>query len=188
MTVMDRRGHKLKLTAVAALVVLALTGFSTGRGHGSSSHGGSDGGGCSSAGQDHDSSSSTSGSTSSGSSGSTYDDDDYDDTYDDTYDDGSSGSSSSDSTSELATVKLVSCATKDRPYATVEVTNPNELTYDFELSVYFMDDNDLTIEGVHPTVSVPANSTKSVQVKFGGGEPGEVLDHCEVDPTVLPEI
>ncbi|MEU0748650.1 hypothetical protein ABZ476_19730, partial [Streptomyces albogriseolus] len=34
---MTSRGKTLKLTAVSTLVVLALTGFSTGRGHGGSS-------------------------------------------------------------------------------------------------------------------------------------------------------
>ncbi|MFF8192327.1 hypothetical protein ACF05L_16030 [Streptomyces bobili] len=82
----------------------------------------------------------------------------------------------------------MSCATKARPYATVEVTNPNDVTYDFDLGVFFMDADGLTIEGVHPTVNVPANSVKSVQVKFGGGQPSEVLDHCDVDPTALPDI
>ncbi|MEV6616790.1 hypothetical protein AB0N31_23650 [Streptomyces sp. NPDC051051] len=180
---MDRRGRTLRLTATAALVVLALTGFSTGRGHGSSTHGG---GGCSSSSQDHDGSSGGGGSSSSGSSGyHDYDDDDYD------YGDGSGGSSGSDGSSspameatfEPATVELVSCATKDRPYATVEVVNPNGVPRDFDVAVYFMDADTVAIDEAHPTVNVPANGTKRVRVEFDGGAPGEVLDHCEAAPT-----
>ncbi|MEU8648568.1 hypothetical protein [Streptomyces sp. NPDC048737] len=191
---MDRRGRTLRLTVTAALVVLALTGFSTGRGHGSSTHGGSHGGGggggCSSSSQDHDGSSSGGGSSSSGSSGyHDYDHDDHGDDYD--YGDGSGGSSGSggpssptaEATSEPATVELVSCATKDRPYATVEVANPNGAPGDFDVAVFFMDADTVAIDEARSTVNVPANGTKRVRVEFDGGAPGEVLDHCEVAST-----
>ena len=95
---MTSRGKTLKLTAVSTLVVLALTGFSTGRGHGggSGSHDGGGGGGCSSSSQNHDSSSG-------GSHRDHYDDDDYDD---DDYGSGSSGGSEATASPEDATVTL----------------------------------------------------------------------------------
>ncbi|MGW0814241.1 hypothetical protein ACWD00_13485 [Streptomyces viridiviolaceus] len=109
---MTTRGRAIRYTAVAALVVLTPTGFSTGRGHGSGD--GEGGGGCSSSSQDHDSSSST--------GGGSYGDHDYDDD-----DHGSGGGDGGNSTPSLqdATVELVSCATQEKPYAIVEVTNPN---------------------------------------------------------------
>ncbi|MFF3503740.1 hypothetical protein [Streptomyces sp. NPDC003247] len=172
---------------MAALVVLALTGFSTGRGHGGSSHSDSDGGGggCSSSSQDHDdSSSSGGGTTSSGSSG--YRDYDKDDEDDDTADTGGSGSSSV-TTSEPATVELVSCATADQPYATVEVTNPNDVPYDFAVNVYFLDAYESMLDAAQPTVTVPAHGTKSVRVAFDADAAGEAPDRCETEPTAQPK-
>ncbi|MGW7609749.1 hypothetical protein ACWGKW_21225 [Streptomyces sp. NPDC054766] len=64
---MYTRGRRLRFTVVSVMVVLALTGFSSGRGHRSRSHDSGGGGGCSSSRQDHDSSSS---STTSGGGGS----------------------------------------------------------------------------------------------------------------------
>ncbi|OIJ63999.1 hypothetical protein [Streptomyces mangrovisoli] len=59
------RGRRVRWVVVSAMVVLALTGFSSGRGHsGRSRHSGvgsGSGGGCSNSRQDHDSSSSASG-------------------------------------------------------------------------------------------------------------------------------
>ena len=104
---MNSRGNTLKLTAVSALVVLTLTGFSTGRSSGGSGDGG---GGCSSSSQNHDSSSSH-----------RDDDDDYDAGSGGT---GGSGGNASTSLRD-ATVELVTCASQKTPYATVEVTNPN---------------------------------------------------------------
>ncbi|MFD7135722.1 hypothetical protein [Streptomyces sp. NPDC059894] len=190
---MNRRGHirgrGLRLTAVAALVVLALTGFSTGRGHGGSGNGDSDGGGgggCSSSGQDHDVSSSDSGGTTSSGSSGYHDYDKDDDEDDDTGDAGGSGSSSV-TTSEPASVELVSCATADQPYATVEVTNPNDVPYDFAPFVYFLDENDSMLDSAQPTVNVPAHGTTSVRVAFDADAAGEAPDHCETEPTAQPE-
>jgi hypothetical protein len=200
---MQSRGRTLKFTAVLALVVLALTGFSTGRhgrGHSSSSGGSSGGGGCSSSSQDHDSSSSTSGNSSSGSYGS--DDDDYDSSYDDSY--GSSGSSTSSSGSSSTrrpnyrstpttsstgsskplkdgTAKLISCATKEFPYATIEVSNPNGRKATFSISVTFKDAQDITVVDHYPDVTVPAKDKATVNVTVGGSGLVESVDHCEVD-------
>ncbi|CAM5462243.1 hypothetical protein [Streptomyces purpurascens] len=201
---MQIRGRRLKFTAVLVLVVLALTGFSTGRGRGGShGHGGgSGGGGCSSSSQDHDSSrSSTSGG---GYGGGSYDSDD--DSY------GSSGSgsggsgggssytrrpnygstptSSAGSGSRKAlrdgTAKLVSCATPARPYATVEVSNPNGREADFSVSVTFEDAQGVTVIDRYGDVTVPANGKATVDVQVGGGTGlADSVDHCEVDRQAL---
>ncbi|MEV0693284.1 hypothetical protein [Streptomyces sp. NPDC050388] len=166
---MRSRGNTLKLTAVAALVVLTLTGFSTGRGHGRG--GGDDGGGCSSSSQNHDSSS-----RSGGGSHRDYDDDDYDDDY--YYDDhddadaggGSTGGSSGGSSPSLrdATVELLSCASKTVPYATVRVTNPNAVDGVFTVTVAFRDRAGRTVASPAQRVSVAADGTATARVKVAG--------------------
>lgn len=180
------------------MVVLTLTGFSTGR-HGR--HGGSgSGGGCSSSGQDHDSSSST---TSGGTSGG----DSYDDSYDsdDSYGSGGSytrrpnhrstpTSSSSGSGEDLldGTAKLVSCATEKNPYATVEVGNPNDSKARFEVWVDFEDEKGEPVDSNNARVTVAANGKARVRVEVDGGtfaDDGLIyeIDHCEVEPAATPE-
>ncbi|MFH8800462.1 hypothetical protein ACH4F6_12815 [Streptomyces sp. NPDC017936] len=184
---MERRGHtrgrRLRLTAVAALVVLALTGFSTGRGHGSSSHGGGDGGGgggCSSSRQDHDSSSSSGGSSSSGTSGSHYDD--YDDDYtDDDHGDGTGSGSGGSSALQDAEAVLVGCAGEETPYATVEVTNPNAVAGTFTVNVGFYDARGDTVVLGSADVDVPANGTATGRVEVGDSKLLPRIDDCEVD-------
>ncbi|MGW0822034.1 hypothetical protein [Streptomyces sp. NPDC002845] len=196
--------HTLKFTAVSALVVLALTGFSTGRGHGSSSGGGDGssgggGGGCSSSSQDHDSSSSTSG------GGVSKGDDSDDDSYDDDSYGGSSGSSSNGGSSggssgsgkalKDGTAKLISCATVREPYATVEVTNPNTVETTFEVHLVFEDANDLTVSGSVEEVTVPAKEKVSMRIKVANAvesteesteksteKSAAEVDHCRLDP------
>ncbi|MFF6803596.1 hypothetical protein [Streptomyces sp. NPDC012616] len=179
---MDRRGRKLRFTAVAVLVVLALTGFSTSRGHGhghSSGHGG--GGGCSSSSQDHDSSSSSS---SGGTSGSRYRD--YDDDDDD-YTGGTSGGSSSSSSSapsttlREATVKLLSCASQNQPYAMVEITNPNATGGRFTVAVDFLDAGSDRLAKRTAQQYVAGNETTTVRVDLSDSAAAEV-DHCEPEP------
>jgi hypothetical protein len=196
------------------MVVLALTGFSTGRGHGGSSrHGGGGGGGCSSSSQDHDSSSSTSsgGSYSSGSTTSGSGDDDYydndnsKDDDDDAYGSGSTGGSStggyhrrpthrSSSGSgsrapEDGTARLVSCATERAPYATVEVSNPNARKVTFRVDVTFYDENDIRIPVTrgYERVTVPANGKDTVRVEVGGSGLAASVDHCEVARTAMAQ-
>ncbi|MFB7710791.1 hypothetical protein [Streptomyces sp. NPDC056105] len=196
---MLRRG--LKLTALAAVVVLALTGFSTGRGHGSSKSRGhsssSSGGGCSSSKQNHSGSSS---STTGGSS-----DDDDDDSY------GSSGSGSSGyapggssynrrptrtpSTSSTSgsgrsadiTAKVLKCAGKDSAYASVELRNRGSREGRYNLVLHFQDASDITVIDGSTSVTVQANSTKVAKVKPGGGaDLLQSIDHCQLDGAPAP--
>jgi hypothetical protein len=169
---MTTRGRALRYTAISALVVLSLTGFSTGRhGHG---HGGDGGGGCSSSGQDHDSSSSSGGS-SGGTSGSRYHD--YDD---DTYgDDTGSGDSGGTGEAQAADLNLITCVMEDQPWSTVEVSNPNAVEYTFSVTVLFKDADGTTIDEGTEEVTVPADGVGAVRVPYdGSGTP----DHCELGP------
>lgn len=176
---MQARGRRLRFTAVLALVVLTLTGFSTGRHHSSRHRSGSSGGGggCSSSSQDHDSSSSsTSGGTSGGSSYT------HRPTYRSTPTSTASGSGG-DSLLD-GTAKLVSCATAKKQYATVEVTNPNDRKAAFSVDVTFKDAQDNEVDFNYEDVKVPANGKATVRVPvLGTSTP---VDHCEVDPRATP--
>ncbi|MEU5392286.1 hypothetical protein [Streptomyces tibetensis] len=204
---MQTRGRRLRFTAVLVLVVLALTGFSSGRGRGGSHghRGGGSGGGCSSSSQDHDSSRSSTSSGgaygSGGSSGGSYRSDDDDDDYSGSSSSsggssytrrpgyGSTPTSSSGSGSRKAlkdgTARLVSCATPAAPYATVEVSNPNGRKADFSVSVTFEDDRGITVVSRYGDVTVPANGRATVDVRVGGSGLVDSVDHCEVDRQAL---
>ncbi|MEU1002056.1 hypothetical protein [Streptomyces tibetensis] len=203
---MQTRGRRLRFTAVLVLVVLALTGFSSGRGRGGSHghRGGGSGGGCSSSSQDHDSSRSSTSSGgaygSGGSSGGSYrsdDDDDYSgsssssggSSYTRRPGYGSTPTSSSGSGSRKAlkdgTARLVSCASPAAPYATVEVSNPNGRKADFSVSVTFEDDRGITVVSRYGDVTVPANGRATVDVRVGGSGLVDSVDHCEVDRQAL---
>lgn len=159
---MQSRGNALRLTAVAALVVLTLTGFSTGRGRGGGDGGG--GGGCSSSSQDHDSSR-----KSGGGSHRDYDDDDDDDNnYGNGTDTGSSSGGSPSSSLRDATVELLSCASKKAPYATVRVTNPNTVDGVFSVVVDFEDRAGRAVASSAQQVAVAADDTATARVKVGG--------------------
>ncbi|MHB9860969.1 hypothetical protein [Streptomyces sp. YIM S03343] len=176
---MYTRGRSLRFTAVVTLVVVSLTGFSTGRHHstrhrsGSHSSSGS-GGGCSSSHQDHD------GYKSSGS------------TYKKRHSTPSSTTGGSSTTAlQDGTAVLVSCASKKRPYATVEVTNPNGKKAGFRFSVDFLDDNNDSVDYAVQTATVPAKSSTKVKVPFNKHDgvqadgPLSLVDHCFVDPSAL---
>ncbi|MGX9872545.1 hypothetical protein ACWIG2_04040 [Streptomyces cellulosae] len=168
---MTSRGKTLKLTAVSALVVLTLTGFSTGRGHGGSSghhDGDSGGGGCSSSSQNHDSS-----------SGSHRDYDDDDD-YDDEYGSGSGGSEASPSP-DATTVTLVDCASEQTPYATVEVTNDDTVDGTFSVTVVFKDAAGEELTRGTEEVSVTAGETGAVRVPVDDEASVPQIDECELD-------
>ncbi|MGA5878992.1 hypothetical protein ACPC3D_24695 [Streptomyces cellulosae] len=170
---MTSRGKTLKLTAVSALVVLALTGFSTGRGHGGSSghHDGDSGGGCSSSSQNHDSSS--------GGSHRDYDDDDdYDDDYGSS---GGSGGSEASMSPDAATVTLVECASEQMPYATVEVTNDDTLDGTFSVTVVFKDAAGEELTRGTEEVLVPAGETTTAEVPVDDETSLPQIDECELD-------
>ncbi|MER6783747.1 hypothetical protein ABT330_03635 [Streptomyces sp. NPDC000658] len=160
---------------MATCVVLALTGFSTGRGHGHSSHSGG-GGGCSSSGQDHDTSSSTG-----GASGSRYHDYDDDDDYTDATS-GGSGSSGSSTALQDATVQLVDCATPSRAYATVEVDNPNPTGGRFTVTVDFLDAGSDKVEERTEDAYVAGHATTTVQVDLSAPGLAAKVDHCNPEP------
>ncbi|MFF3347430.1 hypothetical protein [Streptomyces sp. NPDC002779] len=160
---MDLRGRRLKYAAVTAMVVLALTGFSSGRGTGGSGGDGDSGGGCSSSGQDHDSSSSRQ-------------DDDYDD-----YDGSGSGGSGSAEAAQDTTVELVSCATEADPYAVVEVTNPGGVSDQVTVVVHFLDAQAAVVDLATVDEVVPANETVTVQVGLPDAAVAARIDHCEAE-------
>jgi hypothetical protein len=186
-----------KLTALAVVIVLALTGFSSGRGGGSkggskrsgSSHSSSSGGGCSSSKQNHDSSSSSrydddddsygsssSGSSSGYSSGSNYRRPGY----------GSSTSSSSGSGSSKGLrdgrATLIKCADSTHPYALVRVVNPNRKSARFDVHVAFDDSASVQIADGYDDVKVPADGTTTLKVRIGNTSLATDIAHCEVDP------
>ncbi|MGW2518864.1 hypothetical protein ACWC09_17995 [Streptomyces sp. NPDC001617] len=153
---MNTRGRTLRFAAVIGFVVLSLTGFSTGRHHGIGKHHSS--GGCSSSSQDHDTSSHSN--TTTGGSG--------------------SYSSSTAASASPAMAVLVSCATVKQPYATVEVSNPNDTAGTFEVTVTFKDAKGGVVASQVDKVDVPASGTVTVHEQVGGGSVARV-DHCEVE-------
>ncbi|QNP75918.1 hypothetical protein IAG44_23420 [Streptomyces roseirectus] len=170
-----------RLTAVSTLVVLALTGFSSGRGHGSGSHSGGGGGGCSSSRQDHDSSSSTSGGSSGGSHYRDYDDDDS--TGSTGGGSSSSGSSTRTSVVQDARVSLVECATRKKPYATVKITNPNSTLDRFEITVRFLDASGAVVAAPLTNELVSGRKTEDVRILVGDAALAAKVARCEVRAT-----
>ncbi|MFF0107794.1 hypothetical protein [Streptomyces hirsutus] len=178
---MRSRGNTLKLTAVATLVVLALTGFSTGRGHGGGS-GGGDGGGCSSSSQNQGSSS-----TSGGGSHRDYDDDDYDDDEYGDYDDAGGGNTrgsggSASASLQDATTELLSCASDKTRYATVRVTNPNAVDGVFLVTLAFEDSTGHTLSTRSQRVAVTADGTATTRVQVDGtSKRASRIPVCDLD-------
>ncbi|MFD8253187.1 hypothetical protein [Streptomyces werraensis] len=173
---MTSRGKTLKLTAVSALVVLALTGFSTGRGHGGGSGGDHDGGGggCSSSSQNHDSSS--------GTSHRDYDDDDDYDYDDDDYgSSGGSGGSEASMSPDAATVTLVDCASEETPYATVEVANTDTVDGTFSVTVVFKDAAGEELDSGTEEVFVAAGGTTPVRIPVNDAESVPLIEECALD-------
>ncbi|MGA5522243.1 hypothetical protein [Streptomyces pseudogriseolus] len=173
---MTSRGKTLKLTAVSALVVLALTGFSTGRGHGggSGSHDGGGGGGCSSSSQNHDSSS--------GGSHRDYDDDDYDDYGDDDYgSSGSSGGSEATASPDDATVTLVDCASEETPYATVEVANNSTTSGLFSVTVVFRDAAGEELVSRTEDIFVTEGQTTPARIEVDDPASVPLIEECDLD-------
>ncbi|ANS65950.1 hypothetical protein SLINC_3726 [Streptomyces lincolnensis] len=164
---MRTRGRALKLTAVVAMMGLALTGFSTGRGHGHKSRSDGGGGGCSSSSQNHGGSSSYNGSYNGSNSGGTS---------------GGTGTGGSSRTLRDGTARLVSCASDARPYATVAITNPNHRRADFQARVTFYDDKGTTLYySSSVTVTVPADGTANTRVELAKSLATSVA-RCAADP------
>lgn len=197
---MYTRGRTLRFTAVSAMVVLALTGFSTGR-HGSRSHH-SSGGGCSSSRQDHDSSSSSTSGGSGSYGGGSSTSDPYGGSSDDAYGSGTSTSggtggtyrsrpthrSTSTATSSATsrplkdgTAVLKHCASTADPYTTVEVRNPNGREARFTVKVAYKDDTGFTLADATDQVSVPANGKATLRMAAASTGALDRLDHCEVE-------
>ncbi|MFH8936906.1 hypothetical protein [Streptomyces griseosporeus] len=194
---MQRWGHNFRFLAVSALVVLALTGFSTGS-HGSTGGSGKTGksksstsrgsksrsgggGGCSSSSQDHDTSHDD-----------TYNDT-YDDSYDDNYGDDAAGGTTTGTETATATgmppqdaiVTLVSCASKKRPYATVQLHNPNDQDGTFDLTISFLDAKGRLLDAETDDVDVPANETVTVK-EYVGGKAAPKVTRCKVPDLAQP--
>ncbi|MFD4877451.1 hypothetical protein ACFWOB_29370 [Streptomyces sp. NPDC058420] len=168
---MHTRGRRLRFTAVLALTVLTLTGFSTGRHHSHSRHG-SSGGGCSSSSQDHDTSTSSGGTT----GGSTHR---SRPTYRSTP---TATSSATARPLKDGTAVLKRCASLDDPYSTVEVRNPNGREALFTVKVAYKNSNGSTLADTTSQVSVPANGRSTLRMAAASTGILDRLDHCEVDP------
>ncbi|MCD9880508.1 hypothetical protein [Streptomyces guryensis] len=155
---MNTRGRTLRYAAVTGFVILSLTGFS-GRHHGiGKHHHGS--GGCSSSSQDHDTSSHTTTTTTGGSG---------------------SYSSPTAATASPAMAVLLTCATVKQPYATVEVSNPNDTAGTFEVTVTFRDAENGIVATRVDRADVPAKGTATVRVNVGGSSALVArVEHCEV--------
>ncbi|MFJ2159301.1 hypothetical protein [Streptomyces sp. NPDC087856] len=172
---MHTRGRRLRFTAVLALTVLTLTGFSTGRHHSHSRHG-SSGGGCSSSSQDHDTSTSSGGTTGGSTNSSTHR---SRPTYRSTP---TPTSSATARPLKDGTAVLKRCASLDDPYSTVEVRNPNEREALFTVKVAYKNNNGSTLADTTSQVSVPANGRATLRMAAASTGILDRLDHCEVDP------
>ncbi|MGW7243729.1 hypothetical protein [Streptomyces sp. NPDC054804] len=170
------------------MVVLALTGFSSGQSHGSRNHHGSDGGGCSSSRQDHDSSTPASASSGGGahsgkpSGGGTYR------SQPTRRSTPTASRSASARPLKNGTAVLVRCASATDPYAVVEVRNPNAREVVFTAKTSFKDRSGFTLIDTTHQVAVPAKGTKTLRVAVAGvGGSLNDIDHCEVDPTATAD-
>lgn len=168
---MYTRGRRLRFTAVSAMVVLALTGFSSTHGHRSRSHHGGDGGGCSSSRQDHDSSTPVSGGDATRRSRPT---------RASTPTPSSSGATARPQ--KDGTAVLVHCASPDDPYATVEVRNPNASESLFTVKITFKDGYGGTIVKTSDQTYVSAKGTATLRVAVAGTGRVDDIEHCEVNP------
>lgn len=162
------RGRKLRLTAVSAMVVLALTGFSSGCGHGSRSD-------ASSSESDAQDSRTSAG----GSGGGTHRSQPTDSPT-------PTASPSSETAAPLkdGTAVLISCASLDDPYATVEVRNPNDRDAVFTMKMTFKDAHGATMITHTAQVPVPAKGTATDRAAVAGIGTGHVdqIARCEVNP------
>ncbi|MFF5158495.1 hypothetical protein ACFY3N_20085 [Streptomyces sp. NPDC000348] len=185
---MYMQGRRLRLTAVSVMVVLALTGFSSGRDQGDSSRDSSDEGGCSSSSQDHDGSTPGGGDPLGGSSTGSPSGDSHDSGTSNDNSDGSSQptptvspSSSTALPLEDGTAVLVQCASMEDPYATVEIRNPNGRDAVLNVKVGFADKHGYTFLETGSQVSVPAKDKTTYRVPAKMRYTDRIAQ-CEVDP------
>lgn len=181
---MYAQGRGLKVTAVSAMVVLALTGFSSGHAQGSRDRHGDDGGGCSSSRQDHDSSSPSPGGDASDSGSSR-----PRSTSPSTPTASPSTSTASPSATprplKNGTAALVRCASVADPYAVVEVRNPNGRDAVFFVKMTFKNGRGLVVMNAGDQVSVPAKGRTTYRVSAISSGLVEEIAHCEVDPIAV---
>ncbi|MFF6980315.1 hypothetical protein ACFZAV_22000 [Streptomyces sp. NPDC008343] len=154
------------------MVAVALTGFSSGCGHGSRSddsggpHGSSSGGLSSGAAYD-------SGVSTGGSGG---------DAPTDRSTLTASPSSQTAPPLKDGTAVLVSCASPDDPYATVEVRNPNGRDAVFTVKISFKDKQGFTMIDTGDQVSVPAKDTTTYRRAMASAGRLDEIARCEVNP------
>ncbi|PLW71931.1 hypothetical protein GQS52_15640 [Streptomyces sp. SCUT-3] len=165
--------HRVKVLAVTAVVMLALTG---GRGGG----GGSSSGGGSGVSKSDDSDGGGGCSRQSGSSGSHHDSDDDYDSDDYNYDDSSSEQYAD------AEAELVSCVTSDQPAAgrsaTVDVHNPGSGTQTYTVEVDFLAPSDgRELDTNEVTVVVAGGGTETVRVPMDDPDAYVPGTTCELD-------
>lgn len=161
-------GRVLRLTAVTATVVMALTGFSDASHKTRHGYDGG-GGGCSSSSQDHDGSSTST----TGGGGSS----------------GSSSGSTADSAQKAALstpVIVVRCASPGDPYATVEVQNPNDREVTFMAYVTFLSEQGIPLVERFAPITAPAYGAGTAQIAVGDQALAEQVSHCQATRQAEP--
>lgn len=165
------RGRRLTFTAVSAMVVLALTGLSAGCGHGSRSDSGSSS-------SSPDSDAQASGASTGGSSGGGAH------RSQPTHSPTPTASPSGETAPPLkdGTAVLISCASPDDPYATVEIRNPNGRDAVFTVKIDFKDTHGFTMIDTGNQVLVPSKGTKTYRVAVASTGRVDDIARCEVNP------
>ncbi|MFD5862303.1 hypothetical protein [Streptomyces chartreusis] len=153
---------------MSAMVVLALIGFSSGCGQGSRSDGSSP-----------RSDAQDSGTSAGVRSGDTH-------RSQPTHSPTPTASPSSETAKPLkdGTAVLISCASLEDPYATVEVRNPNDRDAVFTMKMTFKDARGFTMITHTAQVPVPAKDTATDRAAIAGIGTGRVdeIASCEVNP------
>ncbi|MCX4762939.1 hypothetical protein OG562_18540 [Streptomyces sp. NBC_01275] len=81
----------------------------------------------------------------------------------------------------------MSCATKDKPYATIEVTNIDDRAGSFYADVTFLDANGDTVDARGVAVRVDARSVATAKVQLTDEATAAEVDHCEASPLASAE-
>ncbi|MGW6744234.1 hypothetical protein ACWGDX_26480 [Streptomyces sp. NPDC055025] len=181
--------RRMRFAAVLVVVVLALTGFSSGKGksRGSSGGGGGGGGGCSS------SKKSNGGYVGAGAgSGSDYDSD-YDSDYGsgDDYNGSSSGSTADPyaTSSDTVQARVVTCVRrasgkrKAVTYATVRVEAPTGTTGVYEIDVDFEDASGTVVDSADTEVTLESGESKTLRISMDFPKQVTRVRACEARAT-----